>query len=213
MPRTLKALPLVVAAAALALAGYICLRQRQIQATQEQPFGRYTARQIVDQTLPLCRTLQPEADRFALSIEHTLGTDPRGKPWRFWDVEYTDKTGAYLAKFTWDAQTGELDWVSHRISEVLARPPAFASHTRPWTEGQTRARAAWLGYRWLCRLGFAEAGSRWRLTKAPEPTPGTDAWFTLWRSGERVVFVNVNVISGELVYAQRCYPSALLPVR
>jgi hypothetical protein len=212
MHRPLRTLQLLASTATLALAGYITLRHRKILAEQEKPFGHYTRQQMLERTLPLCRTLRPDADRFALSAEHNLTQGLHGRLWRLWTVEYTDPTGEHVAEFTWDADTGELERVGHRTTQVSARQSTFASHTRPRTEEQTKARAARLAYRWLHRLGFTQERSRWRLTKSPEQTPGCDVWSTLWRSGERVVFVNVNVVSGDLVYATRCHPSALPPV-
>src|SRR5262252_1819196 len=68
MPRPLRTLPLCAATAALA--GYVYLRHRQIHFQQEQPFGHYTARQIMGRTFPLCQTLWPDDDRAAVSAEH-----------------------------------------------------------------------------------------------------------------------------------------------
>jgi hypothetical protein len=214
MHRPLRTLQLFAVTTTLALAGYVYLRHRQIRTQQEQPFGRYTARQLTDRTLPLCQMLWPDDDRAAVSAEHILTQDSHRRLWRLWTVDYTDKNGAYLAEFTWDAQTGELVWVGHRTEESGTSPSAFAPSTHPLTEAQAQARAVRLSYHWLGRLGFAREGSNWHLTGAPMQAtpPGYHVWSTVWGSGERAVLVKVNVISGELVYAQRSHPSALPPV-
>jgi hypothetical protein len=215
MHRPLRTLQLLAATAALALAGFAYLRHRQIRTQLEQPFGHYTRQQMLERTLPLCRIVQPEPESLSLSTETLLVPDRWGRLCRLWSVDYKDQLGKYLAEFTWDADTGELLRVSHWLTEVAARPSGFASPKPFPSRQQARVRAAFLSYRWLQRLGFAQAGSRWRLTKPPEPspTPECSVWNSLWRCGERVVFVKVDVVSGELVCAQRSYASALPPVR
>jgi hypothetical protein len=215
MHRSLRTLRLFAAANAHALAGYVCLRHRQIRTQQEQPFGHFTSQQITDRTVPLCRALQTEANNLLVTAEQDLTHGLHGRRWRLWQVDCTGPAGEPVAEFTWDADTGELVRVGHWMGEVSTREPAAAPPTHLLTRQQTQARAATLAYRWLQLLGFAQEGSRWHLSRAPEPsTPQwCHVWTTRWRSGECAVLVKVHVVSGDLVYAQRYHPSALLPVR
>jgi hypothetical protein len=207
MSRPLRPLPLRAATAALALLVCVVLRHRQIQVQQEQPFGRCTARQVIERTLPLCRTLQPEAGHVTLSAEPVRTLEPRGRMGRYWWVSCIDTDGAYLAEFTWNADTGELVRVGHRFPQVSASQQAASPS--PWTGERAKARAARLSYRWLCRLGMAQAASRCRLLGTS--SAGGDAWTSQWRVDERSVMVNVNLVSGALGYAQRSRPSDAAP--
>jgi hypothetical protein len=162
---------------------------------------------MMERTLPLCQALQPDADRFALSAEPVQYLDSHGRR-RFWGVEYTDQAGKYVAKFTWNADTGQLLRVSHWLPEDANRPSAATADTGPGNGEQAKARAARLSYRWLCRLGMDEGRSRWHLSRAPERSPVCDAWTVTWGSGARAVLVKVNAVSGDLIYAQSIRLSA-----
>jgi hypothetical protein len=189
----------------VALAGGLYLRHRQIQVQQEQPFGRFTRQQIIDRTLPLCQTILGTTDGLMLCAECDQTNLPDGRTRLWWCVECVDSAHKPLAEFLFDAQTGDLS-VTTYDAWTAASPGSL-------TPEQARARAVWLSYRWLCRLGMTAEGG-WRLAQEPERSAKRSAvWTTRWRSADHRARVNVNVGSGELVSAHRWPLSGLSPVR
>ena len=130
---------------------------RRAQAEQERPFGRYTTRQVVALTEPLARLVAPEADGLSLSAERIITPRPVGGPLALWSVDGEDRSGEFVVHFDWDADTGELSMVGHRIHET-------AGSARPLSR-QEAIQAAWY---WLRDLGIAEKAPQWRPVPAPK---------------------------------------------
>src|SRR6266478_1864059 len=81
---------------------------RRSEADENQPYGLYTSKQILDRTEPLCRLVAPGAKITDLKVTKT-----EDKHRRLWVVDCTDQSGNYIAGFTWNAETGELFRVGH----------------------------------------------------------------------------------------------------
>jgi hypothetical protein len=180
----------------------VALRHHQILTQQEQPFGHYTQQQILDRTLPLCRTVLGQTDGLMLSTERARSTASDGRTRLWWNLKCANKAGEVLAMFLWDAETGDLAFAVHNAwtsPEQARASGAAASGSR--TPEQARGRAAWLSYRWLSRLGILGQGG-WRLTQEPERSARrSEVWYTQWRSSDHEAMVQVDVGSGELVSA------------
>jgi hypothetical protein len=179
-------------------------RYRPMQAMQELPFDRYTARQIVDHTIPLCQAILPRTDGLRLFIERGRSYTSNGSARPLWRVQCTDTAGKHLAEFLWEAETGALALVIHNAeaAESSGSQRAFTSFARMPAE-QTRAKAAWQAYRWLYRLGIAGERSRWRLTREPERSSvRCDVWYTRWQSENVKATVQVDAGADTLISAQ-----------
>jgi hypothetical protein len=181
----------------------VALRHRQIQTQLKQPFGHYTQQQIIDRTLPLCRTVLGQTDGLMLATErlHIDTADSRSHLW--WHVECVNRANKPLAQFLWNAETGELAFTARNagMSSASASPPARAYSDRTTPE-RAKGRAAWLSYRWLSWLGIG-GGSGWRLMQEPERSARrSDVWYTRWRSSEHEASVKVDIGTRALVSAQ-----------
>jgi hypothetical protein len=200
--RSISRLISVLLACVLACGVY--LRHRQIRAIQEQTFGQYTEQQITARTVTLCRTILPEAKGFLLSSERNQIYAQDGRQRLWWHLRCTDKAGKDRMEFLWDAETGELAFVAHDARRAVlpdSLPAAAQSSRLP--EEQGRGRAAWQAYRWLRWLGFAQEGSRWRLSQDPEhAATRSDVWYTRWCSEDHKAVIQVDVGSGTLISAQ-----------
>jgi hypothetical protein len=195
MSRSLCTPRLFAVGTALLLAGGIYRYYRHIRTQQEQPFGHYTRQQIIDRTMPLCQTILGQTDGLMLSTERLRSTSPDGRTGLWRHLPCTDGKGMPLAEFFWDARTGDLS-VTTYDAWTAASPGSLPPE-------QAKGRAAWLSYRWLCRLGMSEGGG-WRLMQEPERSAKRSAvWYTHWRSSDHQARVQVNAGSGELVSAHR----------
>jgi hypothetical protein len=208
MSLSLRSLQLIVAGTALVLAGGIYRYYRQIRAQPEPPFGHYTSQQIIDRTLPLCQSILGTTDGLRLATNPIQTSTPDGRTRLWWRVDGFEARGTRLVSFLWEAQTGELAFVTNNIRLSVS------ASTKTWTEDQRKAQAAWLSYRWLHGLGIAQEGSRWWLTREPaRSSTRSVVWSTRWRSGDRKAQVQVEVGSGLLVSAKSWPLSGLSPVR
>jgi hypothetical protein len=195
---------LIAGLLACALACGIYLRHRQLRAIQEQPFGRYSEKQITARTVTLCRTILPDANGFLLSSERNRIYAQDGRQRLWWHLRCTDKAGKERMEFLWDAETGELAFVAHDPRRpVLPDSPPAAARSGRLPEAQGAGRAAWQAYRWLCWLGIAGEGQGWRLTKEPEhATTRCDVWYTRWQSADHKAVVQVDIGADTLISAQ-----------
>jgi hypothetical protein len=186
----------------------VTLRHRQIKAEREGPFGNFSHQQILERTISLCRTLLPDTNRLALAAQPIQSQDANGQQQLVWYVECLDPAGEEVATFHWDARTGDLLIVGN-LNAPSARSgsaSAAAAQTQSLPVEQAKARAAFLSYQWLHRLGIAAEGSRWRLTQAPERTARrSPIWSVSWRSGDHEALLKVDVGS-DLLYSAQNWP-------
>ena len=159
---------------------------RSSEAERNRAFGKFTAKQILDRTEPLCALIAPESGIVDLTVSQS-----EHKKRAFWMVEGKDKSGSYVAGFTWDAQTGELFRVGHYILEPTAGQWTIVS----------RGEAVKQARKWMTDLGLFEQGSKWRATPAPEIEKGR--WRVHWRSADHAAFVQLGYSGGEIQMAEK----------
>lgn len=156
---------------------HLSLVQRT-QAKQERPHGRYTSRQIIARTDPLCQLLAPQAGRLRLSADRTFDA--------LWLVHCEDEAGNFIAHFIWDADAGDLRLVGH--------VPPWQVEGLPSPLSQREAvQTAW---RWMRALGIAEKASRWKVIHAPEKVGLS--WHIRWQAEGRTAGIKIDLRSGDL---------------
>jgi len=154
---------------------------------KEECYGRYTARQVLDHSVPLYRLLDPRADRLKVSVEHT----PEAASLPLWITDATDEADGHILRLEWKATTGELWYVS--ISGAAETP---VQREMPALTPREVVHRAWI---WTCGLGLAEPSGDWQLADAPART--RTGWLISWKAGERRAAVQINGYTGKLVIA------------
>src|SRR5262249_40782206 len=153
LPRMYRFLAVsLFAAIAIAAANFAILRRTQ--AEQEQRYGHFNARQIIERTEPICRALEPPGSRLRFLTERGAGQQQDGVEQRTWHVECQDETGRHLALFVWNADTGNLLSLGHNTP-----PPPESS--RPYRLNHREIVQA--ARQWMEVLGITARSSGWRM--------------------------------------------------
>jgi hypothetical protein len=168
-----------------ALAVACALHARQVRRQQVQPFGRLTAREVLDRTAPLCRAIAPGAQALHLTAEpvQELGH-------RWWYITGKDAAGREVANCIWNADTAELDQVGGGVGSI---PPGKLA---PMGRLQAQQRA----WNWLRALGIAQGGGRWRLVGPAllAHADTCDTWNMQWQGEGRRVWIELEAHYGHL---------------
>jgi hypothetical protein len=160
---------------------------RNAQAEQSRPYGRFNAPQIIALTEPLCRQIAPEiaAPRLSATPGDKAGlADGTG---RTWHVECDDAAGNHVAEFRWDADTGELLYVCHRLLPLQGAP----------RRRMNQREAVQVAREWLTALEVGGQARHWRFVAAERVKRET--WVLYWQAEGRRAFVMLNARSGEVI--------------
>jgi hypothetical protein len=175
----------------IALAVFLSVHTRKMQAEQTKPFGVYNAQQVLSMAERLCQKLAPEKGDLRLSVDQNVAMEPGGVQRREWEVDCLDKTGTNVFEFDWDADTGEL-------IQVLGFLPFSLSKEHTPLE---REAAVFTARQWLHTLGMARDESQWQAEPAPKLS-GT-LWIVRWQARDRTVILQIDRYSGELQAARK----------
>ena len=185
----------VYTSAAVAFAALCNVLERRREAELRRPIGLYSAIQIMDRTLPLCRAIAPEVASPHLRAELIHIQERDAKQRRVWAVEMVEASTGCIC-FQWDADTGEL-WSVGRESS----PPDGAMRQSPMTAADAM-RTAW---RWMFLLGISDTAKRWRIDGPPEQR--SNAWQVFWQAGDRKAMITIDDCTGQLNSARVSRPS------
>jgi hypothetical protein len=162
-------------------------RAKSVEAVRLEPYGRFTAKQIIARTERLPGIVHGRTAGMRLSAERIETGGLRGNQHRHWVVDATGEAAAFIGHFDWDADTGEL------LSASFPLPPATP-------RGQAELKAAEalrLSWHWMRALGVAERSPSWQAVGVPQRTGG--AWRVYLRGKDRTVAVTVYALSGDLI--------------
>jgi len=162
----------------------------QMRVAANGPYGRYTARQILGATAPICQKLLPFSDGLQLVAEpHAIYAD-NGTVRRLWEVDCVDDRRQEVGYFWWDAETGTLNRFKLSSSEVGAGSSAMVARS----EAVGRAR------QWMAALGWG-SGAQWQVCQAPRLAAG--AWIILLGNKFQRIRTQIDAKSGLMVSAMR----------
>ncbi|SRR5258708_1365906 len=152
-------------------------------------FGNTTQGQILDKTDRLCREIIPITHPANLKADKLTSYGRNGAPRHFWTVDCYN-SNSDLVHVCWNADSGEMTWVSRQTDEVGPWPPAAISRS----SGIRFARY------WLLRLEIPKAGENWRVAGSPELVEYR--WRINCVSGKRTATIVIDAATGDLVTAK-----------
>lgn len=138
----------------------------QSRVAANGPFGRYTARQLLDATDPICQKLLPLSEGLQLVAESRFHYVVKGTVHRFWEVDCLDAKGQEVGYFWWDADTAMLN----RFALLSPNAPADPSARLARVAAVGRARY------WMEELGWGP-GARWQVCRTLQLAEGN--WIVL----------------------------------
>ncbi|HZT44162.1 MAG TPA: hypothetical protein VFA07_18500 [Chthonomonadaceae bacterium] len=176
-----------------------CLRHMLPVSPQAHPALRTTARQILDQSEPLCAALTPSGASLQLAVQLAPGTEAV-RP--IWNVECTDRYGQDMVNLRWSADTGRL--LSAGTQYVLSRGKTIQ------LANERQAREA--AQSWLKTLGLTADASHWRIDR-PRYLPAQTTWIVPCASTGQHALINLDARSGLPHYILTNGYIRLLPFR
>ena len=150
------------------------------------PFGRYSEVQILQRTRDLDRCYNTETSAARLSTEQQVTYSPDGPPVRHWIVNYRNDTGEYVGHVDWNADNGQILFISHV-------PP---SYNHPAKNPMSQTQAAAIMRAWLKALN-ARDPEQWSLDH--KLRKGENSWTGRWRAKGRAATVSINAEKGNLI--------------
>lgn len=176
-----------------------CLWHRLSIAPRAHQSLHTTARQILDQSEPICEALAPPGVSLQMAAELAPGTE-EVRP--IWNVECTDRYGQDMVNLRWSADTGRL------LSAGTQYPLSRAKKLKLTTASQARD-TAWF---WLKRLGLVENASRWHLDR-PVAMPAQATWIVQCRAFRQQMLLDLDARSGKPHYLLADGYLDVLPIR
>jgi hypothetical protein len=171
---------------------FCSVRKRALEAEQSRPYANFTAQQILDRSLPLCRMVCPLANDLHLSAHPYPMSTAHQHRLRIWEVEYDDEASRQTGLVRWDATTGNLLYFSCFPLQP-ATDPSRAIDRR-------RAIAAARTWRSALRLTREGEGAHWQL--APTSEYDGKRWAVTWSCADRIIRIRIDAASGSLIDAR-----------
>jgi hypothetical protein len=189
----------------------ILVTVRGLRTVTETRSGQFTADQVRARSEPVCRLFDAPSEASSwLTAAWVVYGPGGGVRQRLWSVDCTgpmDRWGRMPgAVVHWDADTGDLDTVSHAGMRLNPTVSEIAPELNT-------DRAVLISYHWLERLALVHPGNPW--TQDSPPNTESHSWQVRWHNRSHVCLVKVNVYSGDLVllrlYKRDGYPIRAIP--
>jgi hypothetical protein len=159
--------------------------------TPLQPFGRYTARQMINRATPIFRLLLPQQPDMLLTAEPTTELRDDRALRRYWNIDCTNERGDVLARLVCDADSGDMRNVA-RNGLIIDPSAAKVTQAHPITRQETLQRTQ----AWLRILGFTQ---NWRIEGVTQH--GGSARDIRMITGDRQANLVIDSSTGTLLFA------------
>jgi hypothetical protein len=152
--------------------------------------GKFSLQEIARRTDDFCRAIDVRVDKRTIVPCQTRAFRPDGTVQHIWRMDFMDAAGRNQACMNWDADTGELMYVSRQARRTAGEQ----------VHAIQRSEADQLARLWMGKTGIARRGRVWSQVGTPKRTKFE--WRSHWRSGDWMVTLHIDSSTGDLMLAR-----------